>query len=73
MDVKKIQELLFEQLQADGYKKGRSWKGYEVYVPTYEQDTYTGFPLVVLSREGETRVCTVDESIEYLEYCQSKQ
>lgn len=43
-----------------------------MYVPTYEQVAYIGFPLVVLSKEGETRVCTVDESMEYLEYCQSK-
>ena len=35
---KKITEAIedyMEDLNADGYRKGKSWKGYDVYVVTY--------------------------------------
>lgn len=33
--TERIEELM-DELNADGYKKGVSWKGYDVYVPIYD-------------------------------------
>lgn len=62
-----IQELM-DELNAKSYSKGESWKGYEVYIPNYEEDLYMGMPYVVLVKDGKARISTPEESLEYLDY-----
>ena len=73
MMKKEITEAIedyMEDLNADGYRKGKSWKGYDVYVPEYEQPVYVGLPYVVLVKGGEVRLSTEDESLDYLDYAE---
>lgn len=32
-----------EALGADDYRKGKSWKGYEIYIPNYKNPYIAGF------------------------------
>ena len=64
--MSKIQELMAE-LGAKAYKEGKSWRGYKVYLPVWEGNPVIGLPYVVLQSEQETRLCTPDEAMEYLE------
>jgi len=66
-----IQGLL-EELGAVSYQKSIDWKGYNVYVPIYKGKPCIGLPYVVLVKGEEVRLSTPDESLEYLEYEQSK-
>ena len=50
-----------EALGADGYRKGKSWKGYEIYIPDYKKPVYIGFPYVVMVKEKEVRLSTEEE------------
>ena len=63
----KILELI-EELGTSKYKKGISWKGYEVYIPEYKGNPTIGLPYVVLVKGEEARISTVDESLDYLDY-----
>lgn len=62
-----LKVLLYDELGADYYKQGE-WNGYTVYEPVYNQDCYIGFPLVVLEKDGEVRLSTNEEALEYLQY-----
>ena len=53
-------------LGANRYKKGVSWKGYEVYKPVYTEFAFRGHPYVVLVKGDRVRLSTPEESIEYL-------
>lgn len=57
-----------EALGADGYRKGNSWKGYDIYIPDYKKPVYIGFPYVVMVKEKEVRLSTEEESLDYLSY-----
>ena len=59
---------LIEELNAKTYSRGENWKGYEVYVPVYEKEMYMGLPYVVLVKDGEARISTPEESLEYLDF-----
>ena len=61
-------KTLVEELGARSYKKGKSWKGYNVYVPVYEKEAYIGLPYVILEKNGEARICTDKEALEYLSF-----
>ena len=61
-----------EALGADGYRKGKSWKGYEIYIPDYKKPVYIGFPYVVMVKEEEVRLSTEEESLDYLSYSEGK-
>lgn len=65
--LKKTEELI-KQLHGDGFKMGKDWNGYKVFVPVYKKETYVGYPLVVLAKGDEVRVSTIDESLEYLAF-----
>ncbi len=72
---KKIIEIVEEyidSLGADGYEKGKSWKGYDVYVPQYARYSCVGYPYVVLVKGEEVRLSTEKESIEYLSYSETE-
>lgn len=61
-----VKELI-AQLGAKQYKKGKEFKGYEVYVPVYAKMAYIGLPLVVLVKGNEARISTGDEALDYLD------
>lgn len=63
----KILELM-EELGAHTYIKGENWKGYEVYIPSYQENVYMGLPYVVLVKDDKTRISTPEESLDYLYY-----
>ena len=67
----KILEFI-EDLQADSYKEGISWKGFKVYIPEYKNNPAIGLPYVILVKGEEVRLSTPEESLEYLEYEQNK-
>lgn len=66
--VKNMDELknLIDELMGDGYREGPQWNGYRVYIPTYNQPMYIGLPLVVLEKDGEYRISTDEEAMQYL-------
>lgn len=66
---KKVLELI-KKLYTDKYKKGKKWKGFQVYEPIYSKDIFIGEPTVVLEKEGRVRFSTYKESFEYLRYSQ---
>ena len=61
-----------EALGADDYRKGKSWKGYEIYIPNYKKIVYSGFPYVVMVKEKEVRLSTEEESLDYLSYSEGE-
>lgn len=61
-------EQLIEQLSADGVKRGKDWKDYHVYVPVYKESSFVGLPLVILVSPSETRLSTLEEALEYLDF-----
>ena len=61
-------KTLVEELGAKLYKKGKPWKGYNVYEPVYDEETYVGLPYVILEKNGEVRICTDKEAMEYLSF-----
>lgn len=63
---------LAEELNADGVKQGKSWKGYEVFIPQYKKGSCVGFPYVILVKDGNARICTEKESTEYLHFEQNR-
>ena len=66
-----VQELV-EELGATEYKKGISWKGYEVFEPVFKQVAIIGYPFVVLRKGEDVRLSTPKESIEYLHFKNGK-
>lgn len=64
---KYIQSFI-EELNTSEYKKGRPWKGYEVYEPVYDDDVCIGLPYVILAKDDEVRISTDDEALEYLAF-----
>lgn len=54
--------------EAISFKKGVSWKGYDVIIPEYEESVIVGPPFVILLKAEEARISTYDESLEYLNY-----
>ena len=60
----KLKKLIY----ADTFKKGKSWNGYKVYIPVFKNDSTTGFPFVVLEKDGILRRTNSKESFDYLHY-----
>ena len=63
----RVLELIME-LGAKKYRQGKPWKEYNVFVPIYEENQKNGYPFMVLQNEKETRICTVEESLDYLDF-----
>ena len=64
---KYIQSFM-EELNTSKYKKGKQWKGYEVYEPVYEDDVCIGLPYVILVKDDKVRISTDDEALDYLAF-----
>lgn len=64
---KYIQSFM-EELNTSKYKKGRPWKGYEVYEPVYDEDVCIGLPYVILAKDDKVRISTDDEALDYLAF-----
>ena len=60
----KLEDFL-DELQAKSFRKGKSWKGYDVYVPEYDEMVYIGLPLVLLVKSEEMRISTGEECLDY--------
>lgn len=71
MNNEKLESLL-DELDAEGYKKGIPWNGYEVYIPIYAGTPKIGLPYVILEKGTTMRICTPDESLQYLDYQMSR-
>lgn len=65
-------EECIEALGADGYHKGKNWKGYDVYIPDYDKPVDIGLPYVVMVKDGEVRYSTDDESLDYLYFLETE-
>jgi hypothetical protein len=61
-------KALLAELGTTKCKKGKTWKGYTVYIPAYSGDPCIGLPYVILEKNGETRICDDEECFEYLDY-----
>ena len=59
-------KTLVEELGAKSYKKGKSWNGYEVYIPVYTGNPCVGLPLVVLVKDGESHEIVKRQTYEYI-------
>ncbi len=70
-ETKEKLKVLREKLKADRLKRGKEWNGYTVYEPVYKQETIIGFPKIVLEREGEVRLSTIQECFVYRAYIKS--
>lgn len=59
---------LLDELNADDYEEGRSWNGYKVYIPVYDELAIVGLPFVILEKDNEVRISTGSEAMEYLDF-----
>ena len=66
MEEKQIKDFIEEEFGTKKFQKYRDWKGYEVYVPKQGKGMYCGLPYMVLVKDGEVRISTPDETIEWL-------
>lgn len=62
---------MLEELGAKNYKRGVSWKGFDVIIPVYDEKTFIGEPTVILLKDDEIRYSTPEESFKYLKYEQN--
>ena len=53
-------------LSADGLKKGKNWKGAEVYIPVYNKEYVGGFPKIVIVKDNVMRISSSDECFAYM-------
>jgi len=67
----KIEEIIaFAGKQGyDGVRSLGKWKEYDAYEPTYdhatkEEPAYVGLPLMILVKDDEIRMSTVEEALE---------
>ena len=61
-----------KELDCTKCKKIGEWKGYTVYEPdTSKKGTFIGLPLVILEKDGNARISTDEESLEYLSFANS--
>lgn len=68
-----INEEIYDFAEEQGYetvREGKPWNGYNVYIPGFKGKgvAYVGYPLVILEKNGEIRMSTVEESFEYLDF-----
>ncbi len=63
----KILDILSE-LNADDYEEDRSWNGYKVYIPVYDEVVTVGLPYVILVKGDEVRLSTDKEAMEFLNF-----
>ena len=70
MESERIKSLIYD-LGAQDFKRGIDWKGNKVFIPVYKGNPTIGLPLVVFEKDGEARISTDEESLEYLSYEQS--
>ena len=55
-----------EDLGATCYRQGVEWRGFQVYIPQYENNPCIGLPLVILQKGKEVRLSTPEEAEAYL-------
>lgn len=55
-----------KKLGASSYKEGKEWNGHKVYVPVYSKMSYVGLPLVIFDDDGELRLSTPEEALDYI-------
>lgn len=67
--INKLQGLTF----AEDFKRGKKWKGYNVYEPIYKEEYTGGFPKIVLEKDGEARISTHEECFAYMDFIKSKE
>ena len=48
------------------FVKSKDYKDYNVFVPKFKNNPIIGYPYIILTKNGETRLSTVEESLEYL-------
>lgn len=65
-------ESMLDEMEAEGYEKGKPWKGYNVYIPKYSGGPKIGLPYVLLEKDGKIRYSTTEESFEYLDFMNNK-
>ena len=66
--INKLQGLTF----AEDFKRGKKWKGYNVYEPIYKEEYTGGFPKIVLEKDGEFRLSKGNEVFEYIAFTKRK-
>lgn len=59
---------LITELNADDIKCGKDYNGYKVFEPVYNKKCIIGFPYVIFVKNNEARICTAEESLEYLDF-----
>ena len=64
LELEKFKAKLF----ADTFKKGKLWRGYNVYVPHSKEVRMVGLPVVVLEKDGVYRISTHEECFDYLTF-----
>ena len=67
-EKKELKWIMKNELQTRRFKRRPDWKGYEVYEPEHKGSPKIGPPLCVLVKDGEVRLTTPEESLEYLDY-----
>ncbi len=67
-NIKKKLEEYKKLLSADCFKKGKQWRGYNVYEPIYKREVEGGLPRVVLEKNGIMRESSHQECFEYMTF-----
>ena len=67
-EKKELKWIMKNELQTRRFKRRPDWKGYEVYAPVCKKYCRVGLPLCVLVKDGQVRLTTPEESLEYLDY-----
>ena len=57
-----------KMLSADSFKKGESWKGFDVYEPIYETEVEIGFPRVILVKGNDARLSSIEDCFLYMKH-----
>lgn len=57
---------LAQELGASELIKYDDWHGYTVYEPVYTELEYIGLPYIILVKDDEVRLSTIDETFEWL-------
>ena len=56
---------LLDELGAEYAKEGHPWEEYRVFIPVYNGNPKIGLPYVILVKDGDARISTGKESMEY--------
>jgi hypothetical protein len=69
MDEKQVETLFNDHhMPFDHVKRGKLWKGMQVWEPVFDRPTMIGLPFVVFEDHGKLRFSDPEEAFAYLDF-----